>query len=282
METENLNPLTGYFRTVGMHVTLPSGGKFFEPNEIEKSINGEVAILPMTSADEIILKNPDSLLNGHAIEKLLKSCVPGIKDPRNIPMQDMDVLLLAIKACSYGDSLEVTAKCPKCESETTFNMSIRSLIDGSKPLPDNNEARISDDVVAYVKPYDFEAKTILDLAAFEETKLVQYIVTDEKISVRERLERFNESFDKIAGLNLDLMARCVIKIVIPGHVVTDPLHIREYIRNAPKNDIKKIQNAIKDLSECGVDKRVEATCSNDKCGHVWDTDLVFDPSHFFD
>lgn len=281
MGQENQNPLASYFRTVGMHVMLPSGGRFFNEGEIELSINGEVAVLPMTSADELILKNPDSLLNGHAIEKLLQSCVPSIKSPRRIPTQDMDVLLLAIKACSYGDKLEITAKCPKCQHESSFELSVRHLLSTAKPLPESNEARISDEIVAYVKPYDFEAKTILDLAAFEETKLAQFIVTNQNISERERIQRFNESFDKIAGLNLDLLARCVTKIIVPGNEVTDQQYIREYIRNAPKDAVKKIQDAIKAFSECGVDKKIEAVCSSEKCGHKWETDLVFDPSHFF-
>ena len=179
---ENTNPLAQYFRTPGVHQMLPTRGRFFEEGEIELAINGEVAVLPMTAGDEIVLKNPDALLNGDALERLFKSCVPAIKNPRHISVADMDVLLLAIKLSSFGDSLEINVTCPECKKEMDTETSIRSLLSEVKEIKEEDTVvRLADDIVAYLRPYNFESKTILDLATFEETKIVQYLLdTDMK------------------------------------------------------------------------------------------------------
>ena len=96
------NPLAGHFRVPGVHQELPSRGNYYRQGEIKLAMNGEIAVLPMTAADEIILKNPDGLLNGDSIERLLSSCVPDIKNTRNIPNPDVDVLLLGDQDLGHG------------------------------------------------------------------------------------------------------------------------------------------------------------------------------------
>ena len=102
-----INPLAKYYRAPGPHVKIPSGGRFSEIDTTMLSVNGEIPVYPMTAADEILVKNPDALLNGFAVEELIKSCVPAVKNVRSLAAQDIDVLLLAIKLASYGDKMEV-------------------------------------------------------------------------------------------------------------------------------------------------------------------------------
>ena len=40
----------------------------------------EHPVLPMTAKDELIMKNPDALLNGDAVIQVIESCVPTIKN----------------------------------------------------------------------------------------------------------------------------------------------------------------------------------------------------------
>lgn len=275
------NPLAAYFRGADVHQMLPSQGKFFDEGEIELAINGEVAVLPMTAADEIILKNPDALLNGDALERLFKSCVPAIKAPRKISVPDMDVLLLAIKLASYGDVLEITVTCPECKNEFSFDTSIRGILAEITLVKDEDTVvRISDDMVVYLRPYDFESKTKLDLAAFEEAKLLQHLLSLDA-SDEEKAKLFNESFEKIAELNLDLLSHCIRRIQIPNQMVENEDHIREFIRNSDKNLVKKINSKLVLLSKSGVEREVSVQCANEKCGHEWKTQMTFDPAHFF-
>ena len=275
------NPLAAYFRGADVHQTLPSQGAFFKKDEITLAINGEVAVLPMTAADEIILKNPDALLNGDALERLFKSCVPAIKTPRKISVPDMDVLLLAIKLASYGDNLEISVKCPECKEEFTFDTSIRGILGAITLIQEEDTVvRVSDDMVVYLRPYDFEAKTKLDLAAFEEAKMLQHLLaldaTDE-----EKAKIFNESWEKTAELNLDLLSYCIQRIQIPDQMVEDPEFIREFIRNSHKDLVKKISDKLRDLSRSGVNREVGVVCPKEDCQHEWTSEMTFDPAHFF-
>lgn len=275
------NPLAAYFRGADVHQTLPTQGQFFDQGEIDQAINGEVAVMPMTAADEIILKNPDALLNGDALERLFKSCVPSIHAPRKISVPDMDVLLLAIKLASYGDVLEVNVRCPQCKEEFSYETSIRGMLAEIKLVGEEDAVvRVSDDMVVYLRPYDFEAKTKLDLAAFEEAKLLQHLLNLDA-SDEEKAKMFNESFEKIAELNLDLLSHCIRKIQIPDQMVDNAQHIREFVRNSNKNLIRKVQEQLKLLSQSGINREVEVECPKEECKHVWTTEMTFDPAHFF-
>jgi hypothetical protein len=117
------NPLSVYFRQPGIHIKLPSNGNYTSDGSITLTTSGEVAILPMTAADEIILNNPDSLLNGVAIERIIESCCPQIKNVKELPITDVDVIILAAKLVSYGDGLDLATKCDKCDTIKEFSFS---------------------------------------------------------------------------------------------------------------------------------------------------------------
>lgn len=277
----NPNPLAGHFRAASVHQALPTGGRFFDEGEIDLALNGEVAVLPMTASDEIVLKNPDALLNGAALERLFTSCVPAIKNPRHISVPDMDVILLAIKLASYGDSLEIGVACPKCKNEFTTETSIRGLLGQIQPINDSDtNVRISDTMTLDLRPYDFKSKTILDLKTFQEEKALQYLL-DDSMTDEMRQTHFNSAFERLAELNLDLLSHCVRSVNVPEGVVTDPDHIQEFIKNTDRATIQKITEKLKNLSKSGVPKTMDVTCSKEECGHTWETNLVFDAAHFF-
>ena len=277
--TQNPNPLAKYYRTPGPHVKIPSGGRFSEIDKSKLSMNGELPVYPMTAADEILVKNPDALLNGFAVEELIKSCVPAVLNARTLAAQDIDVLLLAIKLASYGDKMEVGAVCPSCKHENDFEISIQNdILPYVVAMEDDYEVRLSEDLVAYLRPYNYEAQTQVQMKAFEETKILQSLINQETTD-SEKLQTFNESFKKITEFNLELMSQCILRIVTPDAEVTDPEIISEFIKNAEKEQTKAIQKKMDEFSKAGVQKETEAVCS--ACEHKWSTEYTFDPSHFF-
>lgn len=276
------NPLKEWFRKPGIHIGLPSGGRYFADGAVTFSANNELAVLPMTAADEIVVKNPDMLLNGEALIHLFKSCVPAIKDPEQISIPDMDVLLLAIKLSSYGDDLIIASECPKCKNKVEPILSIRELLATVTPLPDNTDVRLGDELVVKVKPHDFKSKTILDMAAFEERQMFKHLLGNEDITDTERGKLFNQSFNKFANLNLDLIAKCVVSVVTPKGEVTDQDFIKEFIVNLDKDSVKQITKMVETLADSGMRKELTITCPAEECKHEWQSALIFDPSSFFD
>jgi hypothetical protein len=220
------------------------------------------------------------LLNGYSIEQIVRSCVPGVHNPRRLPTQDMDYLLMAIKLTTYGDTMELNAKCPKCTKVTEFGISIRERLSMITPMAAEYSVRISDEIVAYLRPYDYASNTKLNLAAFEETKLFQALMNTE-ISDEERSRNFTASYEKIAYLNLELLAGCIMRVVVPEGIVESPDEIRDFVRNSPKQVVEAIQAKLREIAQTGLDKRVTITCDDPECNHEWTTELTFDPSHFF-
>ena len=114
MANKQQNPLSAYFRAPKLYTQIPSGGKYYTPDIVEMPDTGELPVFAMTSKDEMIMKNPDALLNGEAVVQVLQSCIPNIKNARKVLSSDVDVLLIAIQGATYGDDIEVSAECPKC------------------------------------------------------------------------------------------------------------------------------------------------------------------------
>ena len=106
------NKLSKYYRSPKLYVRIPSQGAF-NP-DMEQSMSGELAVMAMTGRDETMAKNPDALLNGEAVTSMIKSCVPGIQNPKEIPITDIDTLLIAIK--SRQDSVDIHLICPKLQN----------------------------------------------------------------------------------------------------------------------------------------------------------------------
>jgi hypothetical protein len=270
------NPLAKYFRVPGLNITLPSGGNYLPKGSIELTLTGEVPVFPMRAADELLLKSPDALMSGYAIEQLIESCVPAIRMPRLVAMPDLDVLLLAIRAATYGPKMEVQTKCPSCGEDNIFEADLPSILGTMQVLPPESPVRLSTDVIAYVRPYNIENGTRVSIAAFNETRKLQF-ADDKPDEVKNRM--INESYRVITDLNVEMMADCVTHVIVPEGAVTNKLAIREFLANVPRAWSKKIEKTLKGLNEKGIDKTLHVCCA--ECKHEWKTELEFDPASFF-
>lgn len=273
------NPLSRYFRVPGLHIKLPTQGAYLPQGALDLTMADELPVYPMRAADELLMRSPDALMSGYAVEKMLESCVPAIKTPRLISTPDLDVLLLAIRAASYGNKMDIEVPCPSCETRNSFECDIPDLLGTVTPLPPDNAVRLSAEVVAYIRPFNLENATKVALAAFNEARAVQAIEENEEISDEMVQKAINESYRRMSELNLHMTADCILKVVTPEAEVTDKSSIAEFVNNIPREWSKKIDEALKRLNSAGVDRRLHVQCSN--CNHQWDTEVEFDPASFF-
>lgn len=280
-EQINPNPLSSYYRTPELFVRIPSQGKFNKPEDFAFTVDGQLGIYPMTAKDEVILRTPDALLNGAALEQILKSCVPGVKNVRDLPSPDFDLLMLAIRAVSVDPQLDYDTKCPKCSTTNSFGIDINNVLDSVKPIKGPKTIKLKSGVTLTVHPYTFDATVKAALIAFEEAQLVR-AVSQQDVPEEEKLLQFNESLDRIAKLNVDLFAGSIAKVVTPkGDTVTDKSHIRDFIQNISKNDFDQIEEAIKAINLEGFIRTSKVICNNDACKHEYDIDINYDPTRFF-
>lgn len=277
--TESTNPLAKYFRVPGITVRLPSKGKFQPEGNVNFSATGEVSVLPMRGLDEMWLKNPDSLMSGLAIQKVIESCVPDVKDATALPSPDFDVLLLAIRAATYGDSMPAEITCPECSTENSYEFDIRSIVETQVPLEDEYPLRINDELIAYIRPLNFRASTEINVELFNVTKHIQIIEAAEDISEDNKKNDINEAFAKLNRKNIEILAEGVERIVTPDATVTDRQFIKEFVLQADATVTHKIETELRKIAQSGISKLHTVTCH--KCKHEWEAVVEFDPSSFF-
>lgn len=270
------NPLATYFRSPGVHVKLPTNGAFLPVGSVDFTMKGEVPVYPMRGADELLLKSPDALMNGYAIEKLLESCVPAIKHPRMISSPDLDVLLMAIRAATYGEVIELSPVCPSCEAVNEVRRNLSYLMSTMTFIEPENPVRLTDEVIVYLQPYTMQNASTLGMATFEETRLVQAM---EAATSAERSDQLNRSMLRLANMTTSIMADSIIKVVIPNEEVVDRDMILQFIQNVGKEWTDRIQSKLDEINKKGIQKEFPITCA--ACGHEWNSQIEFDPTTFF-
>lgn len=273
------NPLQQYFRQIKLYLKLPSGTNYYGPEVIQRSEKGEVGILPMTGQDELILKNPDALLNGEALVEVLTSCVPGLKQPRALLTNDIDALITAIRYATFNDSLETTMNCPACKHENMFKLDLQYALDNMTELESEYVVNFENGLSIFVKPYSFPELLKALHAQFEQTKLVRAFegdnVTDEKKSAI-----FTNAFKAIALIKFDLLTASVVKIVDEKNNidVKDSKFVKEFLQNIEKKNVDKISDLIDEINQIGIKRTFTAKC--EKCEHTWESGIDFNPVNF--
>jgi hypothetical protein len=271
-----VNPLARYFRAPGINVTLPTGGAFLPEGSISFDMDGKIQVLPMTAEVELLMKSPDALMSGFAIEQMIRSCVPGIQVPRQVSTPDLDVILLAVRAASFGSKMEIDIKCPSCGEETTFACDLPTVLDTVKEMPREIPVRLSADVIVYLRPFTLENSTKISLTTYYEARALQQV---EEASDEVRTAKMNESYHRMARLSSDVTADSILYVAVPEGVVQDRAAIVEFMRNIPSEWTKKIDAALKELGSYGIDRSLAVACPS--CQHEFSTQLEFDPSSFF-
>lgn len=277
------NPLAQYMRKAVIYVSLPSNGNFTKPEDIELSASGEVGVAAMTTADELLLKTPDALLNGDAIVKIVQSCVPAIKNVHDLPTPDIDALLIAIRAASYGDDMDFTANCPKCDTPKTFAISLSESLARIEHLEPEYIVELSNNMKVSVKPHTYKSNIKQGLMTYNESQLMNVII-NEDLDTPENAQQYQESINKMAELLVELTADSILAIWDPegNFIDANKEQILEWVKNIPRKDAELIQAKIAEINLIGVYRKVALKCDNEECGHEWEADVTFDASNFFE
>lgn len=281
------SPLSKYYRNKisGMQLKLPSDGVY--GGDIDFSISGDVEIYALSAADEIYISNPDNLVTGAAVEKIIESSCPAVKDVRNLPIQDVDVICLASKKQTYGNMLKIGGKCKKCEKEQMYQIHIDGIFGKSTSLPKEMICKINEinnekvNLKIYVKPYTLEIMNYINIKEFEENKFLDNIQQSD-IPDEEKIKNLFNSAQKIKELNLNLLNPCIIRIVDDELEITNKNEIDEFMRNVSSNIVHKINDKIKEFGNYGLPKTYKVRCEDLECRHEQEIPLVYDPSNFFD
>lgn len=276
----NTNPLSKYFRQVKTYIAIPSS-KFIRDDSVVAFSNDrkEVSIKAMTAVDEVALKNPDALLNGEALAQVLTSCVEEIKDPFKMYINDVNVLMAAIKCASSGKDHPISVECPKCKHENNFNLDLEALIQQTTFLEPEYVVELMG-LKIYVNPFTLRSQINAMSLGFEESKTFKMLQDADDVEDTKKIKAISQAIRKMAALNFDMIADSVTKVITAdGEVVTDRNHIAQFVKGIEKDQTKAIEKKIEEINKVGLPQTIGMTCTS--CEHTWDSPLHFDPTTFF-
>jgi phage FluMu protein Com len=271
------NPLLSAYKIPSMYISLPSGGRYYTEKP-KLSVDGELAIYAMTARDEIISKTPDALFNGEATVALLTSCCPDITDPKSTPVNDLMVLLLAIRKASYGDEIDIDMKCPKCNELNMLQIDINRILGSVKVNHVSNTLTLQDKFDIKLKPYNINDRTIIQIQQIQQERMIQELANAD-LTDAERNEKFGKTFVDISTLTIDLMVNCITSVSFDENEITDVETIREWLHNISSEDYKEMKTHIEKISDSGIDTNFKAACQS--CAHEWESEVELDIANFF-
>ena len=282
--TEN-NPLGKYYRQPQIYITLPSKGRYYDPNTFTPTETGEVPVLPMTAKDEMAFKTPDAMMNGQATVDVIKSCIPNFKDPWKMVNYDTDTIMLAIRIATYGETMDISYNVPVTLEQSQTTVNLPALLESLKNIDIKDEAKTSTGFTIRINPLTYQQLTRIQIAQFEQQKMYTN-VADSGLSDDIKNTRFAESYQKINAVNFSMLVDSIKEITTPeGDKVSDRKQIADFIDNC---DAKTTSDIEKKLSELRMQSQIKpiqikATDEQIKKGvsATYEVPVTFDNSNFF-
>lgn len=271
----NNNPLQKYFRQPKMYVSLPSKGQYYPPGALTGDPTN-VPIFGMTGMDEIIMKTPDALFNGEATIKLVESCCPYIKNAKNIPSLDIDVLLLAIRMATYGDEMAITHTCKKCSSENEYDIKLGPMVEYFNGKSFNNQLKINDDIMIILKPLTYVEITKFNISNFQLQRTLYQLG---EASDEDRQKSLDDIYARLADLQVDLFLMSIESVRTPDTVVTEREFIIEWLKNSQKEVYVTIKKRLEDNKAVWSLPKTNVKCA--ECDTATDLEIGMDQSNFF-
>lgn len=273
----NNNPLMMYAPHEKVFCKLPSSANFYLSGVLQNN-KSEVGIKPMTAKDEMLMNNPEALMNGKAIELVIQNCCPSVLDASKLAIMDVEAILLGIKKATGDETYDFTCSCPQCKKEGEFKRDIDGILSSCTHLEKEYVVDF-DPVKVYLQPSTWEDYNNIQQLTFRQQKMLQ-VAKNQEISDDEKSQIFNDVFRELVNIRTELMVNCIQKIEVPGNIVTDKTYIREYVNCLDKNSVSKLSDVVENINSKGCSHSMDAECSY--CEHKWTiTDLKFDPSSFF-
>lgn len=259
--TEQVNPLLAKAKLPGRIFQLPSRGIFYKNGELDESVkNGEIHVQPLSAMDEIIMKNPDQLFSGMAVQQVYTACVRGVLKPTELLAKDVDAIMLFLRTVTYGPSFEYTVKheC-KDAKEHSYVANIDQMINELKMIDpttvdDVYQVQLPNGQLVKLRPNRYSQ--MIELIKHNQGK-TELTVDDQKYNFRSMLSGMIESVDG----------------------VTDPKLISEWIDALQSTFTTRLTNKLEEVNGWGPTMKWKTKCAD--CGETFDVELPINPVSFF-
>jgi len=278
MENKSFNPLSSYFRQPAIYLTPPSKGRWWPPGSIDLSSNGELAIFPMSTRDEIVLRTPDALMNGQGVVDVIQSCCPAIKDAWYTPSIDLDAILIAIRIASYGSEMDFESRCTHCGHTNKHGINLGQVLAGISSSDYRNLAHYRDLKIKF-RPLNYKNVNKNNINDFSEQKLIA-VLNSNDLTPEAKNAELQSMITRIHQASVDTCVNSTEYIELPnGQHVDSAVFINEFYQDAASDLIDLMQEYITRYSEESKLKPYDLQCEN--CTKTYQVAVTFDYSSFF-
>ena len=269
------NPLQQYFRQPKIFISLPSKGVWTKPGTIQ----GDATHLPvfgMTGMDEIIMKTPDALLTGDSTSQVISSCCPNIKDPWDISVTDVMLILAAIRISTYGDRMVVRNVCNICQSEIEYQMDLNRVIEHYMSCKFQTTVTLNNMIIR-IQPLSYKDSTEFNLRNFRLQQQIEQISAMEDKSTQQ--DKYKELYQEIGKVQVDILKKAIEDIEVDGQRVTERSYIEEWVLNCDKSVIDAIRELNIANNDTWAPPKFKVEC--DGCQTETELRIELDESNFF-
>ena len=271
------NPLKQYFRRPAVYLKLPSRGKDYTPDMIDMPESGELPVYPMTAIDEITARTPDALYNGTALAELIKSCIPSIKDPWSISSNDLDSVLISIKAASGNEVLELESECTSCNEVNTYGINLMGVLT-TFTLGDYDTPLTLGDLKFKFRPLRYREMNAAALGQFELQKTFYQV--DSAATEEEKNKITRDALEKLTLLTMELISRTIEYIETPTAKVEEPEYILDFLKSCDRNIYINVRDHNAKLKSSAEIKPLQIVCAD--CNHTYEQEFTLSPVDFFE
>lgn len=278
-------PLEKYYRQPAVYIKLPSGGKYYDNTVFTPTETGEIPVLPMNAKDELSFKTPDAMMNGQATVDVIKSCVPNFLDPWKMVNYDTDVVLLAIRIATYGETMNIKYRTPVTGDEMEHTVNLPALLEDLAKVQIKDEVTTSKGFKIIMEPLTYTTLTKVQLANYESQKMYSAL-DNSALADADRTKVFRDTFEKINKINFSLLVDGIQKITTPnGEEVVDRKQIIDFCNNTDAKTVEEIQSLLGQLrNQTQIPPlKMKATEEQIKKGvpATYEVPMTFDNSNFF-
>ena len=284
------NPLQQFFRKPKFTILLPSRGKWYPKNTIS-STNGEVEIYAMTASDDTRFKTSEILLSSKATYDLIKSCVPALKDPEQIPIVDLDVIMMSIRRASQGDQIKYNVSIPGTDKFQDINLSIEQLV---KDFPNaeaiwDEELNISNEsgntLHLLIKPINLRTLFLATKQIIKQQQLASDITTSSS-SNDEKINELDTQMKSLGNISVNMIGDSIRKVSTDEFTTENSNEIKQFIAMIDLEYFRSIQAHVDAQKEKLTFKTqtVYATPEQELIGapKSWEVPINFNLSTFFE
>jgi transcription elongation factor Elf1 len=235
-----------------------------------------IPVYGMTAMDEIMFKTPDALFSGESVVSVVKSCIPAIKDPWQMPQLDIDSVLIAIRIATYGQKLQTKFKCTKCNTDNESDFDLSRALEYFAGLTYSNHV-YCDPLTVKLRPYSYKEFVDLQLQTYELRRMLQKTIGD--LEEKVRTQRLDEFYKKLGVSQSESFKKQILAVEADDTVVNNPQQINDWINNSEVGFFDKIKNHLEEQRNEWKIQDQKIKCA--ECEHENNVAMDLDASNFF-